>query len=365
MCSYHNNIPVIIPSHPYVMMNISILCNCDTEAESNFLLESLAACENSKTKTDLVMYFTFNVAFVNYSDKMIESQGIPILRNWTTQEQTLPISVESFEINASLLNAPKTLKDFVNQFRNKKKILDFQEHIDEERTKQRYKFGSFLNSFLVDVLLFSAALVTIIIMLVVIYMVCGQSKLKTLVANIALQCVKGIEATNPRFQDICCVCKMQWYIIGMLLITLLGMIYLVTNKIKKSNMFEGHLFSNVTKVMLFISNTRSYVPITLCKIAGSIHLYKIRGRLTPENIKFKKYWIWDVLEIDWKDVSVTLNGNEINLPSSVILPFTDKFRVRKLLRKQPILLHVILKQGKTWFTLEYDNRNPGIANDNV
>ena len=43
MCSHHNNIPVNIPGHPYVMMNRSILCNCDIEVESNFLLESLAA----------------------------------------------------------------------------------------------------------------------------------------------------------------------------------------------------------------------------------------------------------------------------------------------------------------------------------
>ena len=145
-----------------------------------------------------------------------------------------------------------------------------------------------LNSFLLDLLLFSAALVSIIIMLVVIYMVCGQSKLKTLVANIALQHIKGIEAADPRNQDIYCACKMQWYIIGFLLIILLGMIYLVANKIKKSNLFGGCLFSNVTKVMLIISNTQSYVPIALCKIAGSIHLFKIRGRLNPKNIKLKK-----------------------------------------------------------------------------
>ena len=116
----------------------------------------------------------------------------------------------------------------------------------------------FLSStvFLADVLLFSAALVTIIITLVVIYMVCGQSKLKTLVANIALQCIKRIEAADPSVpRHTYCACKMQWYIIGMLLIILLGMIYLVTNKIKKSSLFGGHLFSNVTKVMLFISNT--------------------------------------------------------------------------------------------------------------
>ena len=91
----------------------------------------------------------------------------------------------------------------------------------------------------------------------------------------------------------------------MLIIILLGMLYLVTNKIKKSSLFKGCLFSNVTKVMLFISNTRSYVPIKLCRIAGSIHLFRMRGRLNSENVKIKKNWIWDVLEIDWSNVSIT------------------------------------------------------------
>ena len=104
-----------------------------------------------------------------------------------------------------------------------------------------------------------------IIMLIVIYMVCRQSKLKALVANIALQCAKGTEAADVK--GMYCELKTQWYMIGMLLIIMLGMIYLVTNKIKKSILFKGHLFSNVTKVMLFISNMQSYVPIKLCKIA--------------------------------------------------------------------------------------------------
>ena len=63
MCTFNNNILINIPSQPYVLMNRSILCNCDVEAESNFLLESLAACENLETNADLVMYFTVNLAF--------------------------------------------------------------------------------------------------------------------------------------------------------------------------------------------------------------------------------------------------------------------------------------------------------------
>ena len=91
MCLHNNNIPINITGHPYVLMNQSILCNCDIEAESNFLLESLAACEGSETKTDLEMHFTLNLAFVNYLYDMMEELGIPVSQNWTTQEEILPL----------------------------------------------------------------------------------------------------------------------------------------------------------------------------------------------------------------------------------------------------------------------------------
>ena len=171
---------------------------------NNFLLESLAACENSDTKTDLEMYFTVNLAFVNYFDEAIEDLGFPVLKNWTTQEQILPFSVETFEIHPNLLNAPKTLKDLINQYKNKKKILELKGQKVKERAKKDSKFRSFLDSFLIDILLFSATLVTIITMLVVIYIVCRQSKLKALVANIALQCAKGIETADVK--EMYCTC---------------------------------------------------------------------------------------------------------------------------------------------------------------
>ena len=80
------------------------------EAEDNFLLESLAACgENNIQK--LEMFFTVNLAFLDHLEDLTEVLDTPINRNWTHDKQILPISLESFEINSSLLQAPKTLKD--------------------------------------------------------------------------------------------------------------------------------------------------------------------------------------------------------------------------------------------------------------
>ena len=85
------------------------------------------------------------------------------------------------------------LKDFAHQHQHKKQIFDIQgEHIDEERNKLKSSFSSFLNSFMINIFLFMAALITIIVTLVVIYVICSHSKLKTLVANIPLQHLKGV-----------------------------------------------------------------------------------------------------------------------------------------------------------------------------
>ena len=80
--------------------------------------------------------------------------------------------------------------------------------------------------------------------------------------------------------------------------------------------------------MMFILDVQSYVPIKLCKTAGSIHLFKIVGTLKTENIKLIKNYLWGALEIDWKEVTVTFNGDKIDLPTVVIIKLQDKIKVR-------------------------------------
>ena len=130
---------------------------------------------------------------------------MPVIRNWTNQKQILPIALKSFEINSSLLQAPKALKEYVNQYREKGKLLDLQEKTSEEKqNEQNSKFRMFITSCIADTLVFSSALLTVIVTLVVIYMISGQSKLKMLVANKALQHIKAIEAFNPKYQNAHC-----------------------------------------------------------------------------------------------------------------------------------------------------------------
>ena len=84
--------------------------------------------------------------------------------------------------------------------------------------------------------------------------------------------------------------------------------------------------SNAVKIMLFISDIPYYAPIKLCKTAGSIHLLKITGMLKPENVKLKRNYICDMIEIYWKEVNMTFTGNKIRLPKSVTIKLRDKLK---------------------------------------
>ena len=98
ICSINNDIPIEIPSHPYVLVNRRVLGNCRIEAENNYLLESLAACHDSESK--LAMYFTVNNAFTNYLNEfnLTEDVEMPIPTNKSTLETTLLVKLCRFLI---------------------------------------------------------------------------------------------------------------------------------------------------------------------------------------------------------------------------------------------------------------------------
>ena len=80
---------------------------------------------------------------------------------------------------------------------------------------------------------------------------------------------------------------------------------------RKSKFCKGHRFPNAVKIMIFIADVHNFIPIKLCKTASSIHLFKITGTLKVENVKLITNYLWNTLEINWKDVTVIFNGNKI------------------------------------------------------
>ena len=167
-----------------------------------------------------------------------------------------------------------------------------------------------------------------------------------------LQCIKTIEAAalNPHYA----ICENG--LVRILMILNLSIVTLMAlAKLRKSRIFRGRLFSNTIKIKLFIVDNQCYIPLYLNKMTGSVHLFKLHGMLIIENLTLKKNWIWDVLEIDWTDMYVLQDNNEINLPVTVVVPIYYKLKLRQLLwnsRRDSFQLYIMLKQRKSWFNLE-------------
>ena len=125
---------------------------------------------------------------------------------------------------------------------------------------------------------------------------------------------------------------------------------------RKSKFCRGCTFSNAVKIMVFKSDVQNYIPIKLYKTGGNIHLFKITGTLKAESIKLNKNYIWDTLEIDGKEVTVTFNENRISLLRVVTIKLQDKIKVRHLMKRGHLLFHLMLKQGITWYTLATDTQ---------
>ena len=62
-----------------------------------------------------------------------------------------------------------------------------------------------------------------------------------------------------------------------------------------------------------------------------------------------------MIEIDWSEVKVTFNGKVIYLPNSIMIKIWDKFKIRQMMENQPLLFHLMSKQGFNWFALTPEN----------
>ena len=312
ICSINNDILIEIPSHPYVLVNRSVLCNCRIEAENNYLLT--------------------------------EELEIPIFTNKCTLEITLPVFLNKTKFDESLISAPLTLKEYIAQYKQDKEIFDLKERHDIDELEKEFVNKNFFNSQVVNIFKFVVAIILIIATVVTIYAICKHNKLRMLVTSLALQQVKEVKAEDIENINYKCECTAQFYTILTLSIALISLIIFAILQLRRIKLCRGHIY--IVKTMLFISDVQYYVPVKLCKTAGSIHLFKIRGKIMMDKVRLNKYYIWDVLE-----VKVTFNGKVINLPKSIMVRLWDKFKVRQMMGSQPLLFRLMLKQGFNWFTL--------------
>ena len=112
-----------------------------------------------------------------------------------------------FDFDSKLLEAPKTLKDFVYQYQ-KKQILDKKENNDNKLSKH-----SFFDNYIMDVFLSIATILSMIATATIVCIMCKHAKLKVLLTGIAFQPIKETDAIFGNENEHC-NCNMQWYTIA-------------------------------------------------------------------------------------------------------------------------------------------------------
>ena len=138
----------------------------------------------------------------------------------------------------------------------------------------------FSNNYIVDIFVFTSTVISLISTTLIIYLFCKHKHIRTLVTSLIIHKIKEVEASSKETNS---GCKTLAYI-GIIL-TVLSLIIVTFLHYRKSMLCRGYKFLNVVKIMLFISDVQNYVPTKLCKTAGSIHLFKIKGTLKPEKYK--------------------------------------------------------------------------------
>ena len=234
--------------------------------------------------------------------------------------KTLPISLNISKFDSTLLTASSNLKEFFNRYTNHRGIFDLQERLDNMELNTNINF--FSENYIMDIFLFITVIMSLLATTFTVYLLCKHKKLKMLIAGLVLHKVEEVGAVTQKETN--SECKTVANI--SLVLTILGLAMVSILHYRKANLCKGLMFSNAVKIIIVISDVQNYTTIKFYKTAGSIHLFKITGTLKAENIKLNKNYIWDTLEIDLKEVTVTFNDNKINLPRVVTIKLQDKIK---------------------------------------
>ena len=160
--------------------------------------------------------------------------------------------------------------------------FDLKERHDINELEKEHANKNFFNSQVVKIFKFVVAIILIIATIVTIYAICKHNKLRALVMSLALQQVKEVKADDIENVNYKCECTTQFYIILVLSLAIISLIIFAILQVRRIKICRGQIFSNVVKIMLFISDVQYYIPVKLCKAAGSIHLFKITEKIMME-----------------------------------------------------------------------------------
>ena len=144
--------------------------------------------------------------------------------------------MESDDFDKELLSVPKTLRELVEKYKQKKLTFDKQhETLDNEKEDDNFIGTSIFDHLAFNIFIFVMAVISVIMMFIVIKLIFKGEKMQALVANLAM--IRGVKAVNEKLNT---NDKEYWIIIIWLSFILLCVLFLTIEKLYRMPMFRKY-----------------------------------------------------------------------------------------------------------------------------
>ena len=374
ICTYASDMARPAPSHDYVMVNRSMLCNCHMESGLTYLLKSIAFCEDAST--DYTMHFALNLAFLHMIQELWPDNFSHLSPNLTQEELSFPLGLSTNadfrkqNPNASyplhLLQEPTSLTALHSSLEARSKA-----HLNRISPlpfspRQEYPVGhlgkgSFLFHLALHIFYFSSGVIFFLSIGPQIYAWIKQGKLKALVASMALYKLPTIEAVNKTLYmaeflvstkgQAKYVCLDPWINALLTLASLSTIITYMIMRCRKCTLCRGLEYATACHIYVFISKNERYSPIKLHSTTGLLYNFVTSQKLPMEALELNRGCPWDSLRINWGEVTLTNGYTQIRLPYNVQAPLKEKTRLHNLMKGADFTAHLMVLQGCTWYTV--------------
>ena len=364
ICTYASDMARPVPSHDYVLVSRSMLCNCHMESGLTYLLKSIAFCEDAST--EYTMSFALNLAFLHMIQELWPGNFSMLPSTITSKELSFPLGLTSNSdflsknLNSSyplvLRHEPTSLKALRASLQARNATITNKKTPFYYGPRQDYPMGhgekgSFLFHLALHIFYFTTGVIVFASIGPQIYACIKQGKLKTLVTAMALYKLPGADSLIPNEGHAKYVCLDPW-VNALVTLASLGTIatYLIV-RCRCRTLCKGLKYTTACHIYVFISSNDRYSPIKLRSATGLLYNFVTNQGVPMEALELHKGCPWDNLSINWGKVTLANGDTHIRLPYNIQVPMKEKARLRSLMKSPDCTAHLMVLQGHTWYTV--------------
>ena len=348
-----------LPGNSYMLTNRSLLCHCSVQNGLSFIPQDIGSCNNETVLP--TFHYTTNLAFMGAYQVMRQlgentSSSFPQANVSEHIAQTTP---KPFPVDLNDTSVQEKIEKLQHWKSAHKKVMKTSAHVSMSNVT------SLMENYFTDVTYMTVTqgrLSVLFLLLTILAQIAYMAwltvkvhRLGTLVATLTFQSIPLCKAQTMNDQSTKVVCHNVWLSILFTTITIIGIMIWLSKNLRNGNCLKGYKFNRTLDVDLIICDNLRYVPVKIRVISG--HFYKLHLIQTDvigeSQLKLKRNFLWDTLTIDWKDIQLKYAGETVSLPTSIVIPLGDEFRLRSL-TDLPFDSFLMVKQGTEWKDLRHD-----------